>query len=94
LAPLAILEQGRVTVGDEVGAAFNGQLAAVLIGERSGLSSPDSLGLYLTGQPRVGRTDAERNCISSARDAGLPMADGAGAATPAEWRGFQRRSRR
>jgi ethanolamine ammonia-lyase small subunit len=71
VAPVAIVEQGRVAVGDEVGAALQADAVVVLIGERPGLSSPDSLGLYLTWAPRPGRLDAERNCISNVRPAGL-----------------------
>ena len=71
LAPVVIAHQGRVALGDEVGELLRGRLVAVLIGERPGLSSPDSLGIYLTYGPRVGRTDAERNCISNIRDGGL-----------------------
>lgn len=72
LGPLAVVEQGRVAVGDEVGACLGARCVLVLIGERPGLSSPDSLGVYFTWAPRVGRSDAERNCVSNVREAGLP----------------------
>src|SRR6202034_2500156 len=59
LAPVCVVEQGRVAVGDAIGEALHAHLTVMLIGERPGLSSPDSLGAYLTWEPRVGRKDAE-----------------------------------
>lgn len=77
LGPVVLAEQARVALGDPIGEAFQASLVAVLIGERPGLSSPDSLGIYLTWAPRTGRTDAERNCISNVRPEGLSYADAA-----------------
>jgi len=71
-APVVVAEQGRVALGDDIGEAMEAEAVAVLIGERPGLSAPDSLGVYLTWRPRRGRTDAERNCISNIRSEGLP----------------------
>jgi ethanolamine ammonia-lyase small subunit len=73
IAPIAVVGQARVAVGDEVGAALQARCVVVLIGERPGLSSPDSLGVYLTWHPRAGLVDADRNCISNVRAAGLPV---------------------
>lgn len=74
MGPVAIATQARVALGDEVGALLGARMVAVLIGERPGLSSPDSLGIYLTWQPQLGRSDAERNCISNVRAEGLAPA--------------------
>jgi ethanolamine ammonia-lyase small subunit len=71
IAPICIVEHGRVALGDEIGERLGAALVLVLIGERPGLSSPGSLGAYLTWAPHVGRTDAERNCVSTIRTGGL-----------------------
>ena len=70
--PVMVVEEGRVAVGDEIGEVCRAALVAVLLGERPGLSSPDSLGIYVTWAPAVGRRDADRNCISNVRPDGLP----------------------
>lgn len=72
MTPVVIAEQARVALGDAIGEALGAATVVVLIGERPGLSSPDSLGIYLTHRPRPGLTDADRNCISNVRPEGLP----------------------
>lgn len=71
LAPIVVVTQARVAVADEIGELLGAAMSAIFIGERPGLSSPDSLGIYLTHGPRRGRHDAERNCISNVRPEGL-----------------------
>lgn len=75
--PVVLARQCRVALGDEIGQALGARLVAVLLGERPGLSSPDSLGVYLTFAPQPGRRDAERNCISNIRPEGLAPGEAA-----------------
>lgn len=77
IAPLVIVREARVAVGDEVGELLGARMVVVLIGERPGLSSPDSMGIYMTLKPRVGLTDEARNCISNVRREGLSYAGAA-----------------
>jgi ethanolamine ammonia-lyase small subunit len=77
-APMTVVTNGRVAIGDEVAQALGAAMAVVLIGERPGLSAADAVGIYLTWQPRPGVTrDAERNCISNVRPGGLDLAEAA-----------------
>ncbi len=77
IGPVCVVTEARVAIGDEIGALLGAGAVAVLIGERPGLSAPDSLGVYVTWAPRVGRTDAERNCISNVRHEGLSYREAA-----------------
>lgn len=74
IAPVVVVPRGRVAIGDEIGEVFAARLALVLLGERPGLTAPASLGAYFVHDPRPGRTDAERNCVSNIHPAGLPAA--------------------
>jgi ethanolamine ammonia-lyase small subunit len=74
MGPVVIASQARVAIADEVGEALGARIVVMLIGERPGLSSPDSLGIYLTHAPKRGCSDADRNCISNVRPDGLSYA--------------------
>lgn len=74
VAPVIIAEQARVALADDIGERLMARASVILIGERPGLSTNDSLGIYMTYAPKVGRTDAEKNCISNIHDNGLSYA--------------------
>ena len=77
IAPLVIARHGRVAIGDEIATALSADCVVVLIGERPGLTAPDSMGAYLTWQPGLRTTDADRNCISNIRPEGIGYGDAA-----------------
>jgi len=77
VAPIILVRHGRVAIGDAIAATLQADAVAVLIGERPGLTAPDSMGAYLTWQPSPRTTDAERNCISNIRPDGTGYADAA-----------------
>jgi ethanolamine ammonia-lyase small subunit len=77
IASLVVVRHGRVAIGDVIAAVLGADCVAVLIGERPGLSAPDSMGAYLTRQPHPHTTDADRNCISNIRPGGIGTADAA-----------------
>jgi ethanolamine ammonia-lyase small subunit len=74
VGPVVIAKQARVALADDVGVSLGARMVAILIGERPGLSSPDSLGIYLTYEPKIDCSDADRNCISNVRPEGLQYA--------------------
>lgn len=74
IAPVCVVTNGRVAIGDVIGESLGARMAITLIGERPGLSSPNSLGVYLTYRPRIGTTDEARNCISNIRPGGMSIA--------------------
>jgi ethanolamine ammonia-lyase small subunit len=80
LAPIVIATQARVALADQIGELLQARLSIIMLGERPGLSAADSLGMYLTYEPRVGRLDSERNCISNIHAEGMTAEDAAGQA--------------
>ena len=78
IGAISVVSNGRVAIGDEIAVVLGAGIVVVLIGERPGLSVSESVGAYLTYEPRHGRTDAERNCVSNIHDLGLSIEDAAG----------------
>jgi ethanolamine ammonia-lyase small subunit len=77
LGRVVVASGARVALGDEIGAVLGARMVVMLIGERPGLSAPDSLGAYITFAPRIGLTDEKRNCVSNIHGAGLSYAEAA-----------------
>jgi ethanolamine ammonia-lyase small subunit len=77
IAPLVIVRHGRVAIGDAVAIALRADCVVILVGERPGLTAPDSMGVYLTWKPGAQTKDADRNCISNVRPEGIGYADAA-----------------
>lgn len=82
IAPVGVVRRARVALQDHAGELIQARLALILLGERPGLASPDSLGAYIVHRPRVGNTDAQRNCVSNISRLGLTPQE---AAEKLEW---------
>jgi len=77
LAPILAIPFGRVGISDQVGSVLQCRASVILLGERPGLATPESLGAYVTFEPRTGRTDADRNCVSNIHADGLRPSEAA-----------------